>query len=132
MKINETGKARFFCECFFEKCMEWSEFLRYGLVKRDTWTSNLVEHYCIHKDYMEKEYVKEFLEERKRIIDNNNYRMVIDIIEEEHDKNIVGRVELFRKNKFIHRATLKVKDSDKETSHKPIFWSFEECNNNKI
>lgn len=130
MKIKETGKAKFFCECFFEKCMEWTEFLRYGLVRRDTWTSHLVEHYRIHQEYIGKDYVKEFLEERKKTIGGNNYRMVVETINEEHDKDTVGIVELFRKNKFIHRATLKVKESDEDSPHRLIFWSFENSKEN--
>ena len=54
--MEKVSKTKFFCECFFEKCMEWIEFLRNGIIKRDQWISNLSEHYCIYKDYMCKEF----------------------------------------------------------------------------
>lgn len=125
MKKQNGNNRTFFCECFFEKCMEWIDFLRYGVIKRDEWISNLSEHYCIYKEYMEKDFVKDFLNERKRILTNNRYRMYIKAIDEKGDKNIIGKVMLYSKDKFIHQATLKIKDNEDSTPGNLIFWSFE-------
>lgn len=126
--METTNKAKFFCECFFEKCMEWVEFLRYGIVRRDEWTSNLSEHYCIYKDYMGKEFVKEFLDAREKILGNNRYKMHIKILTEKGEPGCVGKVELYNKKRLIHKATLKVKQQNGEEG-KIIFWSFD--NNEK-
>lgn len=125
MKKQNGNNRTFFCECFFEKCMEWIDFLRYGVIKRDEWISNLSEHYCIYKEYMEKDFVKDFLNERKRILTNNRYKMYIKEIDEKGDKNIIGKVMLYSKDKFIHQATLKIKDNEDSTPGNLIFWSFE-------
>lgn len=124
MKRSETGKRWFFCECFFEKCMEWFDYLRHDLIKRKTWVSNLIEYYCIYEEYIDKDFVKEFLNERKKILDNNRYKMEIKVLQERGDKNTIGKVELYCKKRFIHRATLKIK-GDEERGDKLIFWSFD-------
>ena len=92
--------------------MEWIEFLRNGIVRRDQWVSNLSEHYCIYKDYMCKEFVKDFLDEREKILGNNRYKMFINIIQEKGEPGTVGKVMLYSKDKLIHQATLKVKIMD--------------------
>lgn len=129
--MEKVNKAKFFCECFFEKCLEWVEFLRYGIVKRDEWVSNLSEEYCIYKDYMGKEFVKEFLDEREKILGSNRYKMVISIIQEKGSPGEVGKVKLYSKDKLIHQATLKVKINNDQEEGKIIFWSFENNDNNK-
>lgn len=123
-----TNKTKFFCECFFEKCMEWIEFLHDGIVRRDKWVSNLSEHYCIYKDYMGKEFVKDFLDSREKILGNNRYKMEIKIIQERGHPGTVGFVKLYSKKRLIHQATLKVKTGEKEEGE-IIFWSFD--NNNE-
>lgn len=122
MKVKQLEVAKFLCECIFEKCMEWIEFLRYGLMKRKMWVSHLSEHYCIYKDFMGKEYVKDFLDERERILKNNRYKMLIKIIQEKGEENVVGKVVLYSKDKKIHEAKLKVKESK---DNNLIFWSFD-------
>ena len=124
MKNNQLYKTRFFCECFFEKCMEWVDFLRYGFTKRNSWVSNLSEHYCIYKDYIEKEYVKNFLDEREKILANNRYKMIIKVLPEKGERGVVGKVILYSKKKKIHEAKLKVKE-DNTGANNLIFWSFE-------
>lgn len=123
MEKKDAGKTMFYCECFFEKCMEWIEFIRYGVMQRDRWISNLCEQYCIYKEYMDKVFVKDFLDERERILKNNHYKMNIEILLEKGEPDIVGKVILSRKGKPIHEATLKAKDCG--NGNKLIFWSFE-------
>lgn len=122
--MEKVSKTKFFCECFFEKCMEWIEFLRNGIVRRDQWVSNLSEHYCIYKDYMCKEYVKDFLDEREKISYKNRYKMYINIIPEKGAAGTIGKVKLYSKDKLIHQATLKIKIKDNKEGN-IIFWSFD-------
>lgn len=124
MKNEQINKATFFCECFFEKCMEWVDFLRYGLVERNSWVSNLSERYYIYEDFAEKEYVKKFLDARKENLTRNRYKMVVEILHEKGEKNIVGKVVLYSKKKKIHEAKLKIKE-DNDNTDNLIFWSFE-------
>lgn len=126
--MEKVSKTKFFCECFFEKCMEWIDFLRNGIVRRDKWVRNLSEHYCIYKEYMCKEFVKDFLDEREKILGNNSYKMFINIIPEKGEPGTVGKVKLYNKEQIIHQATLKVKIKDNEEGN-IIFWSFD--NNDK-
>lgn len=129
MKGKEISKVRTFYECIIEKFMEWLHFLRYGLVKHNEWISNLTEEYCIHKNHIDKEYVRDFLSAREKILNNNHYRMSIKELPECPDENIIGRVVLMRKKKYIHHATLKIKNCN-NSKERLIFWSFEEGNNN--
>lgn len=108
--------------------MEWIDFLRNGIVRRDKWVRNLSEHYCIYKEYMCKEFVKDFLDEREKILGNNSYKMFINIIPEKGEPGTVGKVKLYNKEQIIHQATLKVKIKDNEEGN-IIFWSFD--NNDK-
>lgn len=126
--MEKVSKTKFFCECFFEKCLEWIDFLRNGIVRRDIWVRNLSEHYCIYKEYMCKEFVKDFLDEREKILGNNSYKMFINIIPEKGEPGTVGKVKLYNKEQIIHQATLKVKIKDNEEGN-IIFWSFD--NNDK-
>lgn len=119
--MSKENEKNFFCECFFEKCKEWAEFLKNGFVKRDDWVSHLIEYYHIHSDCIEEEFVKDFLKEREKILCHNNYKMVVKTIPEKSDGKTIGRVELYRKKHFIHAATLLC---DMEKKEKVIYWSF--------
>ena len=123
MKKSGLNRIRQICECFAEKCMEWIHSLCYSFTMNEEWHSNLSEHYCIYKDYINKEYVKEFLRERERIINRNRYKMHIEVIDETGAPNIVGKVVLRRKKRVIHQATLKV--SNYKEKEGMIFWSFD-------
>lgn len=131
MKEKEISKSRLFCECLFEKCMEWIDFLHYGLIKRDSWVSNLVEYYYIHKNQINKDFVKEFLKGREKTLNNNHYKMIVKELPESDDANVIGKVMLYRKKQYIHQATLKTKDNNEKGNNKLIFWSFEEATENK-
>lgn len=124
MKNYKINKLKQFCEYIIEKCMEWIVHLYNCLTIKKVWTSNLSEHYCIYKEYIGKEYIKNFLDERERIVNRNRYKMNIEIICEEGEPGIVGKVILYRKNKAIHQATLKVRNNNDNDGI--VFWSFEE------
>lgn len=128
MKEKEISKTKAVYEYIIEKIMEWLHYLRYGLFRNDNWVSNLTEEYHIHKNHINEHYVQDFLSERKKIINNNHYRIIIKEIPEIENKLIIGKVVLMRKNKLIHHATLKIKDCD-NCKNRLIFWSFEtNCN----
>ena len=124
MKEKELIKKASLSERIVEKILEWIEYLRYGIFRRDNaWCSHLVEYYCIHRNYYELEFVKEFLEERKKILGKNNHRMVINVIPDDCDPCIVGKVLLYNKSKYIHEARLKIRKP--LTGNNIIFWSFD-------
>ena len=59
MKEKELIKKASLSERIVEKILEWIEYLRYGIFRRDNaWCSHLVEYYCIHRNYFELEFVK--------------------------------------------------------------------------
>lgn len=124
MDERELTKKGAIGECIVEKCLEWFEYLRNRLFgKKEIWCSHLVEYYCIHRNFFEKKFVKDFLEERQKILERNRHRMVINIIPDEYNSNIVGKVLLYNKSKYIHEAKLKVKKP--LNGNNLIFWSFD-------
>ena len=62
MEGKEISKARFFCECLLEKCMEFIDNIRYGINRNREWTSNLIEYYCINEDYIDNHFVSVIVE----------------------------------------------------------------------
>ena len=122
-KINSRTIKKL-CDYIVEKCMEWIVHLYNSITLSETWTSNLSEKYCIYKEYMGKEFVRRFLDERERILKRNRYRMRIEILCEQGEPDIVGKVILCRKEKAIHQATLKVRNGNGNEGM--IFWSFNE------
>jgi hypothetical protein len=112
-------------ECIIEKCMEWAYFLYNSLRSQKRWTCNLSEHYYIYKEYIGKEYVKEFLDEREKISMRNRYKIKIEILSEKADADTVGKVILYRKKRAIQQATLKVRNNRNDGI---IYWSFEKDN----
>ncbi len=128
MEGKEISKARFFCECLLEKCMEFIDNIRYGINRNREWTSNLIEYYCINEDYIDKQFVQEFLENRRKILNNNRYKMVVKKLPKGEEENVIGKVMLYRKRHYIHEAKLKLK-GEKEERMPLIFWSFEKTEN---
>lgn len=78
---------------------------------------------------MNKEYVRGFLKEREKIISQNRYRMTVKEENETGNSdsdsdNVIGRVRLFCKKRFIHQATLVIKpDTDRHTGL--VYWKFD-------
>lgn len=124
MNEKELTKKTSILEQLAEKCLEWYEYLRYKLFRREkAWCSHLVEYYCIHRNFHEQKFVQYFLEERKTILSNNKHRMVINVIPDDCNECIVGKVLLYNKGKYIHEATLKIRKPF--TGENIIFWSFD-------
>ncbi|MBR2301691.1 MAG: hypothetical protein IKA41_07055, partial [Bacteroidaceae bacterium] len=84
--------------------------------------------YCINEDYIDKQFVQEFLENRRKILNNNRYKMVVKKLPKGEEENVIGKVMLYRKRHYIHEAKLKLK-GEKEERMPRIFWSFEKTEN---
>ena len=123
MKSKVLSICRSFYEVLQETFLEWAEHLKYKLKWRKSYSSNLIEVYCIDKRFINEDFVKDFLKQREDIIKKNRYKMNITTSTFENDKNIIGEVKLYRKKKFIHKATLITKDKD--TDNKLIYWDFD-------
>lgn len=124
MRGRIVSKTRFVCDFIAEKVLEWVEYLFHLFKRRTVWTSNLTESYHIYKKQRNKAFVEDFLNERKRVLNINRYKMEIKTVDEDCDTNTIGQVLLLRKNKLICQATLKTKESDSPDC-KLIYWSFE-------
>lgn len=122
MKSRILSKTKFLYEYLLEKFMEWFDTLPYLFRREKTWVSNLIERYSIYKKYAGEEFMKEFLESRKKILADNRYKMSVEIIEETAPEGVVGKVTLFRKKKYIHEAVLKIKEGECTNL---VYWSFE-------
>ena len=125
---KELTKKSSILEQLVEKSLEWYEYLRNLLFRRnDQWCSHLVEYYCMHKSFAEQDFVKCFLRERMDILKRNRQRMVVNIIPDDGDECIVGKVLLYNRDKYIHEATLRIRQPF--TGDNIIFWSFEKNGN---
>lgn len=125
---KESVRKGSICERLVEKCLEWLEYLKYRIFRRkEKWCSHLTEYYCIHRNYYEQNFVKDFLLERENILGRNKHRMAINIIPDDSDPQIVGKVLLYNKSKYIHEATLKIKLP--LSGSNIIFWSFDKKEN---
>lgn len=102
--------------------MEWIVFLFYSLKGKRAWTSNLTESYHIYEKHREKQYTKDFLAAREKVLKLNKYNMEIKELPG-GDLYTVGEVILSRKKKEISRATLCIKESD-NCENKLIYWKF--------
>ena len=128
MNEKELTKKTSILEQLAEKCLEWYEYLRNLLFRNNReWCSHLVEYYCMHKSYAEQDFVKQFLNERMDVLKRNRHRMVVNIIPDDSDQSIVGKVLLYNRDKYIHEATLKIRQPF--TGDNIIFWSFEKNGN---
>ncbi len=124
MNEKELCRKASLRERIIEKFLEWYEYLRDKLFRREKeWCSHLVEYYCIHRKFHEQRFVRDFLEERRNILSNNKHRMVINVIPDDCNDCVVGKVLLYNKGRYIHEATLKIRKP--LTGENIIFWSFD-------
>ena len=123
MKIKVLSNCSNHFEVLQEKILEWVEHLKYKLRRRRSYSSNLVEVYCIDKKFIDEDFVKDFLKQREIIIKNNRYRMSIIESTYNNDENMIGEVKLYRNKTFIHKAALVIKKE--ETQNRLIYWKFD-------
>ena len=121
MKSREIEKHRHLSDYLAEKCMEWIEYLLYAFRRKREGESNLVESYEIYCKYIDKNFVREFLKEREKVLELNRYRMVTKAIAGEGEEGSIGKVVLYCKKRVVSYATLKIKNNDE---NQLIYWSF--------
>lgn len=125
MKSREIGKSRQLCDIIVEKLLEMGEYIFYSFRRKRKWTSHLIESYRIYDKFIEEEFVKNFLSERRKALRLNKYKMEIKVLpHDEKEEESIGKVLLMRHKKLISTATLKIKKSDK-ADNKLIYWSFD-------
>lgn len=123
MKSRIWENSRRLFEFVSEKFMEWLCNLR-ELAGPKRGTSNLIEEYSIRSKFLNEEFVRTFLNERKRIIELNRYRIRIKEEKEEDGNELeIGKVTLYRNRTYIHEAQLVIKRNDAD---KIIYWKFGE------
>lgn len=123
MKSRYFKKSKRIAEAIAEKCMECIYSIYYWCKRRKGYKSKLIEEYSIKQQFRNEPFVRNFLDDRQKVIELNRYRM--NIKEENTDdgnENVIGRVRLLRNNTFIHEAKLITKEGDES---KIIYWCFE-------
>lgn len=123
MRSKVINNCKHVYEMFFEKIMEFSEFLKFEIVQGRECKSNLVEIYKIKERFLNEEFVQSFLKERQKAIGPGRYKIEIRTDYTPGDKNIIGEVMLMRKNKLIEKAQLVTK-AEVPDSEKLIYWKF--------
>ncbi len=106
-----------------ERLMEWLTHLWYKFRGSGAYKSKLVEVYKIKKHFIDEDFVKEFLKERKKAVAPDRYRIEIVTDGTLSDDETIGTVTLMRKKKVIDKATLVTKKYDCE-NEKLIYWEF--------
>lgn len=123
MKSRVISNCRYVYGMLAEKIMELVEYLRFLFRRENGYRSNLVEIYSIKEKYINEEYVRCFLEERKKAVSPDRYRIEIRIDRIPDDEEIIGEVLLMRKEKEIERATLVIKKNIPDED-KLIYWKY--------
>ena len=123
MKGKVINNCRYVYGMLVEKIIELTDFLKFKLRRTNEYRSNLVEIYNISKEYIDKEYVQEFLKERQKCVGPNRYRIEIRTYDNENSEEVIGRVTLMRKSKIIDNATLVIKRNIPD-SEKLIYWKY--------
>lgn len=123
MKSRVISNCKHVYEMLLEKILELTDFLKFKLRRTNEYRSNLVEIYNISKEYIDKEYVQEFLKERQKCVGPNRYRIEIRTYDNENSEEVIGEVTLMRKSKIIDNATLVIKRNIPD-SEKLIYWKY--------
>ena len=85
--------------------------------------SNILEVYSIKEEYMGKEYVKSFLEERMRIAVRNGYAVEFNNNYVSEGEEEIGCVTLLSRGRFRDRAILTAGEETREND-RLIHWNF--------
>ena len=123
MKNDLLKRVRNALNIVCEKCLEWTEYLGNTLTARWRGGSHLSEEYSMKREYMEEEYIKEFLRERERSIARCGYRMRLNSKYVSQRSEEIGIVTLRRKGKYIDHATL-IAGPSTTGEERIIYWNF--------
>ena len=109
MRSKVINNCRYVYEMLAEKIMEFTEFIKFEIGRKEKYQSNLVEIYRIKEKYLDKDFVNAFLRERKKNIGPNRYKIKIVPDPTPADEEVIGEVVLMRKNKVIEKKQVVLK-----------------------
>ena len=118
--LRQMGHAFGFLE---EKCLELVASLRNLLRRADKGYGNLTETYSFKLEYMNKEYVSDFLKSRIRIAGTNRYRIAIDSSFSSEKEDEIGSVTLTCRGRYIDHALL-IAGPATSSDNRLIYWKF--------
>ena len=124
MKNDLLERVRSILDIACEKCLEWTEYLGNILTARWRGGSHLSEEYSMKREYMEEEYIKEFLGERERAIARNGYKMLLNSNYVSQRSEEIGIVTLRCRSKYIDHATL-IAGPSTNGKDRIIYWNFD-------
>ncbi len=123
MKSKVINNCRYVYGMFVEKIMEFVEFMKFEIGRKNEYRSNLVEIYRIKERYLKSDFVLEFLKQRQKAVGPDRYKIKIENGYTGGDENVIGEVVLMRKNKLIEKAQLLTK-ANLPDSEKLVYWRF--------
>lgn len=124
MGTEKIKRLRTLVEAGTEIFLEWIEYLN-GIFRRGSNGSrHLSEEYSMKKEYMDEEYIKEFLQERERSIARYGYRMLLNSNYVSEKSEEIGIVILRSKGRYIDHATLTVGPTT-ANGNRIIYWIFD-------
>lgn len=123
MKSKVINNCRYVYGMFVEKIMEFVEFMKFEIGRKNEYRSNLVEIYRIKEIYLKSDFVLEFLKQRQKAVGPDRYKIKIENGYTGGDENVIGEVVLMRKNKLIEKAQLLTK-ANLPDSEKLVYWRF--------
>ena len=123
MKSKVINNCRYVYGMFVEKIMEFVEFMKFEIGRKNEYRSNLVEIYRIKEIYLKSDFVLEFLKQRQKAVGPDRYKIKIENGYTDGDENVIGEVVLMRKNKLIEKAQLLTK-ANLPDSEKLVYWRF--------
>ena len=123
MKSKVINNCRYVYGMFVEKIMEFVEFMKFEIGRKNEYRSNLVEIYRIKEIYLKSDFVLEFLKQRQKAVGPDRYKIKIENGYTGGDENVIGEVVLIRKNKLIEKAQLLTK-ANLPDSEKLVYWRF--------
>lgn len=116
---NITGMLEEACE----RLLGWVRHIRHVRGEEKRSGSNICEVYSIKKEYLEKEYVSLFLEERRKAAARNGCQIMYSCGYVSGDENEIGSVTLRCRGKLIDRAILTA-GCDTGDGNRLIHWNF--------
>lgn len=123
MKSKVINNCRYVYEMFVEKIMEFAEFIKFEFRRKSEYKSNLVEIYKIKEQYLDCEFVLNFLKGRQKSIGPDRYKIEIRADQTPAEGNTIGEVMLMRKNRIIDKAQL-ITNSEVPDKEKLVYWKF--------
>ena len=123
MKTKALKSIRHLIGVAAEWCLEWIEYIRFSITHRRESKSRLAEEYSIKREYMEQEYIKDFLDVREKSAVRQKYRMSVNHNYVSEDENEIGIVILRCNGRYIDHAVLTAGPST-GNGNRIIYWNF--------